>query len=119
MQNFSETFFFRRFFTSFDRPRAANHENLLFSLGKYFLPSGRKRRNTRKESFFEKNTILRNMQNFLLHPFFQLLNIIFLDSVSKTEYKKVVKLTPGPKLLVLGLRIMSSSLGIGRSCKSI
>ncbi len=78
------------FFTPFDRVRAADHENLLFSLSKYFLP-------IEKDEILERYHFSRKIQKFLLRSFFQLLRIIFSDSASKTEQKLVIKSTIHPK----------------------
>ena len=48
--------------------------------------------------FQKKTYIFRNMQNFLSRSFFQFLKIYFLDSVSKTEEKHIVKLVQDSKL---------------------
>jgi hypothetical protein len=76
--------FFRLFITSFDRTRAADHENLLFSLSKYFFLVKNSEKLQRCQ-FSRKTHLFENAQNFLLSSFFQLLEIFFSDSASKTE----------------------------------
>ena len=48
--------------------------------------------------FSRKTHLFRNVRNFLLLSFFQLLKIIFSDSASKTEYRQVIKSTIDSKL---------------------
>jgi len=80
-------------FTSSDRALAADHENLLFSLSKCFLPV-EKYEVLRTCRFSTKTQLFRNVQNLLLRSFFQLLKIIYPDSESKAEYKQVVESIP-------------------------
>ncbi len=94
---FRVKFFFRGFFTSFDRAWAADHEKLLFSLSKCCFQV-EKYEKLERSRFFQKTQLFQNMQNFLFHSFFQLLKIFFSDSASKTEYKQVVKSTITPKI---------------------
>ncbi len=83
-QKSSKSFFFRLFFTSFDRTRVADHENLLFSLSKYSLLV-KKSEKLQRCHFSRKTHLFENAQNFLLSSFFQLLEMFFSDSASKTE----------------------------------
>jgi hypothetical protein len=75
--------------TSFDRARAADHEKLLFCLSKCFL-SVKKNEIFKGCQFTKKTNHFKNVPNFLLHSFLQALEIIFLDSASKIEYKKLL-----------------------------
>jgi hypothetical protein len=76
---------------SSDRARAANHENLPFSLRKCFFP-------VEKHETLKRYRFSKKMCKILWCALFLLLKVIFSDSASKTGYTQVIRSTVDPKL---------------------
>ncbi len=91
----------KNFFPSFDRVWTANHEKRLFSFSKCFLQV-EKYEILERCRFSRKTHLFRKVQSFMLCSFFRLLQLIFLDSASKTQSDQVVKSILAPKLYCWG-----------------
>ena len=93
----SNEIFLSTFFASFDRVEAADHEYLLFILTKFFLPV-ENYEILRRYRFCQKMHLLQKCVKLQLYFFSRLLKIIFSDSESQTESRKVFQSSIDPKL---------------------
>ena len=110
--------FFCFFYTSFDRFLAVDHKYLLFSRNKILFP-------VEKYEILERCLCSRKTHPFAKCAKFSILffffpyKIIFSDSASQTESRKVFKSTLDPRLLMVAHQISSNAPRRDRFCKRI
>ena len=90
-------FVFCLFSISFDRVEVADHEYLLFSLSKFFLPI-ENYEILKWYRFCQKMHLFQKPVKFFISFLFPSLKIIFANSASQTESEKFLESTLDPKL---------------------